>query len=209
MAELVYYPAFLNLTGKKVLLLGGGQVALRKARALIRAGARLQAISRDFSASFLRFARQNRVPIQYGRAVPKSLKQAQLVIAATSDRSLNHQVYERCVRKGIFVNVVDDPKNSTFIVPSVIRRGALQIAISTGGKSPFLAKTLRKKLEAQFGPSYGRLVQSLGFARRKAKRLIKFAKERRNHLKKLVKTSLRGAHRRSNLRTEIASLRSQ
>ncbi|MBI4395027.1 MAG: bifunctional precorrin-2 dehydrogenase/sirohydrochlorin ferrochelatase [Candidatus Omnitrophica bacterium] len=187
MAVINYYPAFLNLKGRKALLLGGGEVALRKARVLVRSGAKLEGISRDFSPAFLRFAKSKRIRIRYGSKLPKSLKGVWLVVAATSDEALNERIYRKCVRENIFVNVVDDPKHCTFIVPSIVRRGALQIAISTGGASPFLAKMLRKKLEVQFGSSYGKLVQSLGREREKAKRLIKFGKERRNHLIKLVK----------------------
>ncbi|MBI3999412.1 MAG: bifunctional precorrin-2 dehydrogenase/sirohydrochlorin ferrochelatase [Candidatus Omnitrophica bacterium] len=191
MAHLTYYPAFLNLNGKRVLLFGAGKVALRKAHVLVQSGAKLLAISHDFSTEFLRFAKQKQIRIQSGSAFPKSLKRISLVVAATSDEVFNRKVYRRCLKENILVNVVDDPKHSTFIVPSILRRGALQIAISTGGASPFLAKMLRKKLESQFGASYGKLVRELSCERRQAKRLIKLESTRRNHFQKLVRSRLK------------------
>ena len=187
----MYYPAFLNLKNRRVVLFGGGQVALRKARVLVKCGANLIVISRDFSPSFLRFARSKRTKLRYGTAIPKKLKETSLVVAATSDRAFNEKIYTQCVRQGIFVNVVDDPGHSTFIVPSVLRRGSLQIAISTGGASPFLAKLLRKKLSKQFGTGYGRLVKTLSRDRQKTKQSILVQKDRRNRFRRLAQTRLK------------------
>ena len=191
-----YYPVFLNLSDQQVLLIGGGTVAFRKARALVRAGARVLAVSRDFSKAFLRFAKRHGVQIRYGSMLPKTLNGICLVIAATSDRELNHQIYERCKEKNIFVNVVDDPKHCTFIAPSILRRGPLQIAISTGGASPLLAKKLRQKLTEQFGSEYGELVRALQKDRRRAKRSISSAKDRRNHFQKMVASKLKVLERK-------------
>ena len=166
-------------------------MALRKARALVTSGADLIAISRDFSKPFLRFAKRHRIQIRAARTIPKSLRSAALVIAATSDHGANHEIYERCKRQGVLVNVVDDPARSTFIVPSVLRRGSFQIAITTGGASPLLAKMLRKKLEQQFGSEYGSLVRELERDREKVKQLISLGKERRNHFEALVKARLK------------------
>ncbi len=186
----MYYPAFLNLKGKKVLLFGGGEVALRKARVLRQAGAGLLVISRDFSNPFLKFAKQKRIKLKRGSVFPK-LNDVSLVVTATSDQAFNRSVYKRCEQENIFVNVVDDPKHSTFIVPSILKRGPLQIAISTGGASPFLAKTLRKKLAAQFGVGYSQLVKRLAQDRKKMKHLMGAQKDRRNHFQKLVKSRLK------------------
>lgn len=186
-----YYPVFLNLERKRVVLFGGGQVALRKARALVKSGADLVVISRGFSAPFLRFARRNRIKIRYASALAETLNAASLVIAATSDPVFNHKVYQKCKQEGIFVNVVDDPAHSTFIVPSLVKRGALQIAISTGGASPLLARLLRKKLSTQFGAGYGQLVRWLERDRKTAKRLIGVQNQRRNHFQKLIQSRLK------------------
>jgi len=188
---MIYYPAFLNLKGKRVLLFGGGRVALRKARALRAAGAELIAISRDFSKAFLQFAKRRHVQLRRGQTIPRSLHSAQLVIAATSHHALNRQVYERCRKDRVLVNVVDDPEHSTFIVPSVLRRGAFQIAITTGGASPLLAKLLRQKLGRQFGAEYGSLVWGLKQDRERVKQSILTAKQRRSHFRKTVASRLK------------------
>lgn len=186
----MYYPAFLNLKGRKVFLFGAGRVALRKARVLKQAGADLVVMSRDFSKPFLKFASQYRIKMKHGSAIPQ-LNRVSLVVAATSNQAFNRSIYEACKRKGIFVNVVDDPLHSTFIVPSVLKRGLLQIAISTGGASPFLAKTLRKKLAAQFGFGYGQLVKRLAANRKRVKRLVGVQSDRRNYFDRLVKSRLK------------------
>ena len=210
-----YYPAFLNLKDQKVVLFGGGQVALRKAKTLVEAGADLVVVSRDFSGEFLKFAKRHRLRLRYGSEIQNVLRGSFLVIAATSDEAFNGTVSQKCKQKGIFVNVVDDPAHSSFIVPSVLKRGRLQIAISTGGASPLLAKTLRQKLEAQFGTEYGELLRRLERDRKETKKTIYLEKSRRNHFKKIVVLGLKGLKsknvkpslraKRSNLRSEIAS----
>ena len=165
-------------------------MALRKARVLLKTGARLTVMSRDYSPAFLKFAKRSRLKLRYGSAVPKTLNGVWLAIAATSDETFNHRIFEQCQRAGVWVNVVDDPPHCTFIAPSIVKRGDLQIAISTGGASPLLAKMLRKKLEAEFGREYGSLVRSLKRDRERAKRLIRIPSERRNHFRKLVASQL-------------------
>ena len=186
-----YYPAFLKLKGKRVILFGGGSVALRKLKSLVETEAQVTAISKEFSDEFLKFAKKNRTRIQPGNKLPKNWKTFSLVVAATSEAAFNHGVYQQCERANIFVNVVDDPKHSTFIVPSSFKRGALQIAVSTGGKSPLLAKLIRKKLSRQFGREYQGFLAELGRERKKVKRLIVEQKERRNHFEKLIRMRLK------------------
>lgn len=191
MAQVVYYPAFLNLKDKLVLLFGGGDVALRKAHSLQKSGARLKVISREFSDRFIQFARRNRIKLRRATAIPISLKGIFLVIAASSDWKFNQEIFRRCTRAGVLVNVVDDPEHSSFIVPSVLRRGRLQIAISTGGASPYLAKLLRQKLSAQLGSPFEQLVEKLARDRQKAKRLMRSGKVRKNHFRSLVRSRLK------------------
>lgn len=188
---MIYYPIFLNLKNKRVLLFGGGQVALRKAKSLIQSGACLSVISRDFSNAFIRFAKAKKMRLKKGNRIPKQLKNFSLVIAATSDVSFNRSVYRVCDHKGIWVNVVDDPKNSSFIVPSVMRRGDLQIAVSTGGASPALAKLLRQKFEAEFGANYTKLVQFLKKERQNIQKNMFHIKDRRKYFYRLVKSKLK------------------
>jgi siroheme synthase-like protein len=183
-----YYPVFLNLKGKKVLLFGGGEVALRKARMLRRSGARLIVVSREASARFLKFVRRYGIEVHEGSFIPEDLSGVFLIVSATNDPDFNRGVYERSERAGIFVNVVDDPKHCTFIAPSIVKRGSLQIAISTGGASPLLAKELRQKLERQFGPEYRTLVQRLKRDRTEAKQRIPLERDRRKHFAKVLES---------------------
>ena len=192
-----YYPAFLNLNNQKVVLFGGGQVALRKAKTLVEAGADLVVMSRDFSREFLKFSKRHRLKLRYGSEIQNILRGSFLVIAATSDGKFNEAVFQACKQKGVFVNVVDDPAHSSFIVPSVLKRGRLQIAISTGGASPLLAKTLRQKLEAQFGTEYGELLRRLERDRKKAKGTIHLEKDRRNHFHQMVASGLQSLNRKN------------
>jgi siroheme synthase-like protein len=188
-----YYPAFLDLKDKNVLLFGAGQVALRKAKMLFGAGAHLTVVSREFSKPFLKFAKGSRMKLVHGSRIPK-LTHVRLVVAATSDRKFNQKVYRACERKKIFVNVIDDPKHSSFIVPSVVKHGRLALAISTGGASPALAKMIRKKLQKQFGSQYASLLKEMAHDRLRTKRNLP-AKERRNHFQKLAASQLKALSR--------------
>ena len=185
------YPIFLNLRKKRVLLFGGGSVALRKAKTLIRSGVHLEARSRDFSKSFFSFARKHGLKTRKTEVIPGNLRTFALVIAATSDCVFNRKVSERCERQSVFVNVADDPLRSTFIVPSSIKRGRFQIAISTGGASPHLAKMIRLRLAREFGISYKSLVNRLADERRKMKAVWKSGKKRRFALQKLAQTQMK------------------
>ena len=193
---MIYYPAFLNLKGKKVLLFGAGAVALRKAKSLIASEAKLSVISREFSDAFRRFAKSKKIKLQKGSRIPKSLSSVSLVVAATSDTGFNRLVYQACSRKGILVNVVDDPKHSNFIVPSVVRRGNLQIAISTGGASPYLAKLLRQKFEGELDSRYADLARFLKKERVRVKNTISSAAGRRNYFEQLVNAKLKQLRRK-------------
>ncbi len=156
-----YFPVYLDLRGKRCLVVGGGQVARRKVDALVHSGAQVTVVS---PAS---------VPMPDGVCVvPRpfqtdDLAGAMLVIAATNDPAVNVAVFREAESRGIWVNVVDDPPNCSMIFPAVVRRGALCIAISTGGASPTLARQLREQLETEFGPEYGELIELLAALRRK------------------------------------------
>jgi len=160
------YPLFLNLKGQRCLVFGGGEVALRKIKALLKRGAQVICVSKEFckplrklAASSLRFIRSRGNRIE--------LNGARLVIAATSDRDFNARVARLCRKKKIWVNVADDPELCDFYVPAILERGPLQIAISTGGASPLFAKRLREALEKVIPASTGRLLEKLGEIRKK------------------------------------------
>lgn len=140
----MYYPVFLDLRGKPVLVVGAGNVALRKVRGLLEAGAQVTVVSPAHLPEF------DKLPIvQRPRRFRRSdIRGQALVFAATDDRRVNHSVSEAANAAGIPVNVADAPEECAFLVPSRIRRGNLQVAVSTSGQSPTLAIAIRKKIEA-------------------------------------------------------------
>lgn len=185
-----YYPAFLNLKGKNVLLFGAGEVALRKAKSLVESGAKLSVISRDFSGAFIRYAKSKNIRLKKGDTIA-NFRNISLVIAATSSAAFNRAVFKVCERQKIWVNVVDDSKHSSFIVPSLIRRGNLQIAISTGGASPAMAKLLRKKWEGELSVKYAGLLRYFKKQRTKIKETMSDSSDRRKYFYKMVKAKLK------------------
>ena len=154
----VYYPAFLDLEEKKCIVIGGGRVALRKIKLLRDCGAKVTVISPRFHAGVTRLAKAGAVRVVKRSFKSGDVRDAVLVISATDDEKTNEKVAGEAKRRGILVNVVDDPEHSDFIVPSFLRRRGLTIAVSTSGMSPALARKIRTKLERDFGQEYGMLV---------------------------------------------------
>jgi len=162
-----YFPAFLNLEGKLCVVVGGGRVAERKVRSLLKAGALVKVIGPELTKSLCRLKINKKIvhhPRSFGSG---DLRGAFLTIAATDDRATNERVFRRAFRLKIPVNVVDDPAHSSFIVPSLVEQGELLLAISTSGQSPALAKVLRQKLQKEIGPEYSFLLKLLGAVRKK------------------------------------------
>ena len=159
-AQPAYYPAFLLITGKRCLVVGGGEVALRKVEDLLEAGAAVTVIAPNVLAAMPAAATVLRRAFK-----ADDLEGAWLAFAATDDAAVNAQVAREGERRRIWVNVVDDPAQCSMILPSVLKRGALRIAISTAGASPTLARQIRQELEQCYGPEYGELVELLGLLR--------------------------------------------
>lgn len=149
-----YYPVLIQLDGLKVLLVGGGKVAERKAMGLIEAGASVGLVARELTAGLASLVQQGRLTMLGRQFEEAFLEGAVLVIAATNDKGLNERISAVARRRGILVNAVDQPKDCTFIVPSVMRRGELIVAVSTSGKSPALSRRIREFLEGKFGEEY-------------------------------------------------------
>ncbi len=177
----MYFPVSLKVGGERCLVVGGGAVAARKARSLLRAGARVTAVSPSFVPRFPRVRRLRRA----FRAA--DVGGALLVIAATDDPRANRAVHAACRRRGIPVNVVDVPGLCTFIVPSVARRGSVTVAVSTGGLSPSLARALRARIEAVLPASLGRLARSVGGRRRVLLRSLPPSPKRTHLLRSLAR----------------------
>ena len=153
-----YFPAFLNIREKKCVVVGGGKVALRKVRMLLECGAHVTVISPTLLQGLAQLAKKKSIAVICRNYKPMDLKWAVLVVAATDVKEVNRKVANEAKGRGILVNVVDDPGPSDFIVPSTIRRGDLTVAISTAGKSPALAKKIRRGLEQSLGEEYAMLV---------------------------------------------------
>lgn len=182
-AMTLYYPAFLNLKNKKCIVAGGGRVAERKILSLLKAGADVTAISPELTQKLEKKKTRGKI-----RHIPRAykkgdLKSAFLVVAATNSNAMNKRISKDAPH---LINVVDMPSLCNFIVPSVIRRGPLTIAISTSGASPATAKAIRKELEKLYGPEFARHLNYLGKMRSKAMVEIKDKKQRKRFLKKLA-----------------------
>ncbi len=161
----VYYPAMLDLAGRDALLVGGGEVAAQKAGPLIEAGARLRVVAPDLVAALRGRIEAGEAGWEQREVRPGDTAGAAVVVCATDQREVNRQVSDEARAAGIPVNVVDDPELCTFIVPSTVRRGGLQVAVSTGGRSPAFAKFMRRELEQAVGEEYGTLAEIAGHMR--------------------------------------------
>jgi precorrin-2 dehydrogenase len=160
-----YYPIFLDLAQRRCLVVGGGTVAERKVQGLLEAKAHVVVVSPSLTAMLYISAINGDISHIPRGFRDEDVEGCALVIGATDRVEVNTYVAAAARRRGIWVNVVDTPKACDFIAPALIRRGVLQIAISTGGNSPTLAKRLRQGLEVLIGPEYGELADVLGTLR--------------------------------------------
>ena len=159
------FPIFLKLEGRRVLLVGAGHIAEQKLQGLLDAGAKVVVIAEIAGATFTKLAKQQRIELHLRAFRPGDVKNAALVIAATGDAVINQNIYDAASANNILCNAVDEPSRCDFYYPAVVRRGDLQIAISTNGKSPALAQRIRAELEARFGEEYSEWLAWLGSVR--------------------------------------------
>jgi len=152
-----YFPITLRLDDARIVVVGGGEIAARKLRLLLKAGPQADVVARELNPEVAALASAGRVRHLAEAFEPQQLDGARLVIAATDDQALNRQVAAEARARNIPVNVVDDPEPSTFITPAIIERPPLTVAISTGGAAPVLARRLRERLEAALPQTYGDL----------------------------------------------------
>jgi len=157
-----YYPIFLEIEGKTALVVGGGVVGERKVEILLNHGASIRLVSRELSDKLKVLVEDGKVLHLGEEFSEKHLDGVFLVFAATDDKQLNREISKSARKRGLLINAVDQPEDCDFIVPSLIKRGDLSIAVSTGGKSPALAKSIRKHLEPQFGREYEIFLNLLG-----------------------------------------------
>ena len=183
-----YYPAFLDLRGKSALVVGGGAVALRKVQQLLSCSARIRLVSPQVTEAVSRLGSSIDLVLRPWEAA--DLDGVWIAFAATDDSAVNTQVAREARARGILVNVADTPSLCDFIVPSVVHRGDLQIAISTGGASPALARRLRQEIERVVGPEYAELVALLESVRERIRAEIPDPRRRRAVFDQLIESDL-------------------
>jgi precorrin-2 dehydrogenase / sirohydrochlorin ferrochelatase len=157
---------FMKLEGRPCLVVGGGRIAESKIPSLLEAGAVVRVVAPEANAVVKDWVRLGKILWEARKFESADLGDTFLVIAATASRTLNEAVFHEAGRRHVLCNAVDDPDNCDFYYGATVRRGALQLAISTGGYSPALAQRLRHELEEYFGPEYTEWVEELGETRR-------------------------------------------
>jgi uroporphyrin-III C-methyltransferase / precorrin-2 dehydrogenase / sirohydrochlorin ferrochelatase len=181
-----YFPAFFDLTAQKVLIVGGGEVALRKLALLTRSGAKVTVVAPQMLPEFSEQAADGKIRVVLREFVADDLDGARLVIVATARRAVNRWIAALSEARGIPVNVVDDREASRFIVPALIDRDPVLVAISTGGASPVLARRLRERLEALIPKRFGELALWLQALRRAARWRLRDTGARRRYFEHIV-----------------------
>ena len=174
-----FFPVFLKLKGRPCLVVGGGKVAARKVALLRRAGADTTVVAPVFCHELLALQEAGDITLHHREFSDSDISNLVLVIAATDDRGVNQRVYDLAGMQNIPVNLVDSPEQSNFIVPSIIDRSPVQVAVSTGGASPVLARLLRARLESFIPSAYGRLAALVDEYRHKVKERFSIPEQRR------------------------------
>ena len=162
-----FIPIFFDVTGRRCVVIGGGEVAARKVESLLEAGARVTVVSPRLSPSLQAAVARGLVTHIARDYAPGDIKGCVLVYAATDDPKLHRELAAEARTLGIPINVADVPELCSFIAPAVVKRGALQIAISTGGASPAFAARIRRELEDRFGAEYALTLDLMRAARRR------------------------------------------
>ncbi|GBF28822.1 siroheme synthase [bacterium MnTg03] len=174
-----YLPIFLNISNKHCLVVGGGSIAVRKIELLVKAGANVQLVAKDLCSSMSSLQQQHGFESSVRSFRESDLKAVDLVIAATNDSKLNADISSLARAKHLPVNVVDNPDLCSFIMPSIVDRDPVQIAVSTGGASPVLARLLRSHLESTIPAAYGELAGLVDSYRNQVKQVFPKVEERR------------------------------
>jgi len=162
---MAYLPIFFDVTGRRCVVIGGGEVAARKVQSLLEAGADVTVFSPSLIEELAEQARARRIHHMMRDYEAGDMTDAALVYAATDDAELHQRLHAEARARGIPINVADVPALCTFITPAVLTRGSLKIAVSTEGASPAMAKRIIKRLERLFGPEYGVALEVLRAAR--------------------------------------------
>ncbi|MGE5398657.1 MAG: bifunctional precorrin-2 dehydrogenase/sirohydrochlorin ferrochelatase [Chitinophagales bacterium] len=175
----VMFPVIMDLKERRCLIIGGGEVALRKVHNLLDCGAEITVITPSPGQDLYRLAEERRLVLIERVFQDDDILGSCLVFAATNNKDVNERIHELAVKMNIPVNVVDDPENCSFFVPSTLRRGHLLISVSTEGYSPLLARKIRENLETVFGSEYEDYIELLGDSRELVKKLFNREEDRR------------------------------
>ena len=160
-----YYPVYLNLRGRRCVIVGGGAVAEGKISRLLDSGADICVVSPDATPGIRQFVSEGAVRWEQRKYRPGDLNGAFIAIAATNVREVNRLIFEEAEERGVMLNAVDDPPNCSFIAPSIVQRGPVTLAISTGGVSPALARKLRESLQVSEALAWADLSSVMTVAR--------------------------------------------
>lgn len=182
----LFFPMLVSLAGRKCVVVGAGKIAAAKIDGLLNCGAAVTVVSSRAVPAIERRARGGALIWRQRAFRARDLDGAFLAVAATNSSETNAAVFRACATRGVLCNSVDDPEHCDFIYPAVVRRGPLQIAISTGGRSPALAARLRRELERQFGPEWGAWVDELGRLRNALLESPMPARTRRRRLEEIA-----------------------
>ena len=160
-----YYPVYLNLRGRRCVIVGGGTVAEGKISRLLDSGADICVVSPDATPGIRQFVADGNVRWEQRKYEKGDLDGAFIAIAATNVREVNRRIFEEAEERGVMLNAVDDPPNCSFIAPSIVQRGPVTVAISTGGVSPALARKLRESLQTSDALAWADLSSVMAVAR--------------------------------------------
>jgi precorrin-2 dehydrogenase / sirohydrochlorin ferrochelatase len=186
MLETPFYIACLKLTGRRTVVVGGGDIGLEKVEGLLASEGDVTLIAPDAIEPLQELAREGSIKWIQREYQPGDLEKTFMVIAATNDTDVNIKVYEDAEERAMLVNVVDVPPLCNFILPAIVRTGPLAIAISTAGASPALAKRIKSEIAAEYGEPYARLAELLNEARGWAKGTLPTYQDRKVFFESIV-----------------------
>ncbi|MEA2063626.1 MAG: bifunctional precorrin-2 dehydrogenase/sirohydrochlorin ferrochelatase [Gemmatimonadota bacterium] len=180
------YPISIDLEGRRCCVVGGGTVAGRKVRSLLETGALIEVVSPRASEKISAWANEGKITWKRKPFDPGDLEGAFLVIGATDQGGVNEQVFRAAREKGILVNIADDPGMCNFFLPAVVHRGAFQVAVSTGGASPLLARRVREELEERYGAHFGEIAAQVAVIRKQLPDSVTDRRKRRVFWKQFI-----------------------
>jgi precorrin-2 dehydrogenase / sirohydrochlorin ferrochelatase len=187
----VYYPVFLDITDKKCLVVGGGKVAERKVTLLLQFNIHVIVVSPVMTKALLKLGEESKIEYSQRTYTAKDLDNIALVFACTDNNAINNKIRKEAAHKNIPVNVVDSPDMCDFIVPSIVKKGDLMIAISTSGELPLLSKKLRQKIEEVVTDDYLEYLHIMGEFRRSLMKSVKEGRRRAMIMEDIGKMDIR------------------